>query len=123
MPLVLKEIKGEHKGAKNPLYFAKFSVICYLLFQMPLVLKEIEAKTEEPGEKTTVSKILQMKELSLSKSPTLLRLNYIKCLSNGTKGFSLFEVACTIVCTICTCTANIIRTLFFKKFCNLSLIN
>ena len=75
MPLVLKEVKGEDKGAKNPLYFAKFSVICYLLFQMPLVLKEIEAKTEEPGEKTTVSKILQMKELSLSKSPTLLRLN------------------------------------------------
>ena len=29
MPLVLKEIKGEDKGAKNPLYFAKFSVICY----------------------------------------------------------------------------------------------
>jgi hypothetical protein len=33
---------------------------------MPLVLKEIEAKTEDPGERETVSKILQMKELSLS---------------------------------------------------------
>jgi hypothetical protein len=34
---------------------------------MPLVMKEIEAKTEDPGEKATISKILQMKELSLSK--------------------------------------------------------
>jgi hypothetical protein len=34
---------------------------------MPLVLKEIEAKTEDPMERETVSKILQMKELSLSK--------------------------------------------------------
>jgi hypothetical protein len=34
---------------------------------MPLVMKEIEAKTEDPLEKATISKILQMKELSLSK--------------------------------------------------------
>jgi hypothetical protein len=39
---------------------------------MPLVMKEIEAKTEDPGEKATISKILQMKELSLSKYPLVL---------------------------------------------------
>jgi hypothetical protein len=38
-----------------------------LILQMPLVMKEIEAKTEDPLEKATISKILQMKELSLSK--------------------------------------------------------
>ena len=33
--------------------------------KVPLLLKEIEAKTEDPGEKSIINKILQSKESSL----------------------------------------------------------
>ena len=35
------------------------------IMKVPLLLKEIEAKTEDPGEKDTINKILQSKESSL----------------------------------------------------------
>ena len=38
-----------------------------MLLQIPLVLKEIESRTEDPLEKMTINKILQMKESSLRK--------------------------------------------------------
>ena len=41
-------------------------MIMIVYLQVPLLLKEIESKTEDSSEKMTIKKILQMKESSLS---------------------------------------------------------
>ena len=56
-------------------------MIMIVYLQVPLLLKEIESKTEDSSEKMTIKKILQMKESSLS--------NTVPCRKNTTNKINL----------------------------------
>ena len=49
-----------------------------LILKVPLLLKEIESKTEDPLEKLTINKILKMKESSLSAYNPFLSFHQVK---------------------------------------------
>ena len=55
--------------------------------QVPLLLKEIESKTEDPLEKLTIKKILQVKESSLSNGSPLLIKVFHKFVFNRRPGW------------------------------------
>ena len=53
-------------------------MIMIVYLQVPLLLKEIESKTEDSSEKMTIKKILQMKESSLSNTMPCRKKQQIK---------------------------------------------